>query len=74
MPLKKGFSRRSIASNISKMRSEGATQAQAVAASLETARRAAEEKGVPEKGPGPSTKRRERLRKLKGKLKGSAKE
>ena len=74
MPLKKGFSRRSIASNVAKMRSEGAPREQAVAASLETARRAAEASGAPEKGPGPSPSRRERLKKLKGKLKGSAKE
>ncbi len=39
-PLRKGYSKKSISKNIRKMKKEGYPQAQAVAASLETARRA----------------------------------
>ncbi len=39
-PLKKGYGRKTISSNIRKMKAEGRPQPQAIAAALETARRA----------------------------------
>lgn len=40
MPLKKGYSKQSISANISEMVKSGRPQKQAIAAALETARRA----------------------------------
>lgn len=73
MPLKKGYSRRSIGKNIAKMKGEGAPQKQAVAAALSTAQRAADEKGVPEKGPGPKMTKAQRLARMAKRLKGMKK-
>lgn len=51
MPLKKGYSKKSVSSNISKEMHAGKPQKQAVAIALETARRAAMKAGKPSKAP-----------------------
>ena len=51
MPLKKGSSQETISSNISEMRHAGYPQKQAIAAALDTARRAAERGGRQNKNP-----------------------
>jgi len=74
MPLKKGFSRRSIAKNIKTERKAGKGKAQSVAIALDTARRAAEEAGEPEKAPAAprnrKKSRRKRLASMSRRLKG----
>lgn len=47
MPLKKGYSRKTVSKNIRKMKAEGYPQSRAIAAALETARRAKQKAGKP---------------------------
>jgi hypothetical protein len=51
MPLIHGFTRKSVSTNIKRLRKEGKSKAQSVAIALETARRAAKKKGKPSKAP-----------------------
>jgi len=51
VPLKKGYSQKSISSNISKEMKAGMPQKQAIAVALSTARSAAMKAGKPSKAP-----------------------
>jgi len=65
MPLKKGFSRKSIAANIKAEEKSGRPRKQALAIALSTARKAAERVGEPGKGPKPRQKVKKRKRGLR---------
>lgn len=51
MPLKKGYSRKSIGENIKTEEKAGRSRKQAIAIALNTARKAAEKAGKPSKAP-----------------------
>lgn len=51
MPLKKGYSKATVSSNINREMSAGKPQKQAVAIALDTARKAAKKAGKPSKAP-----------------------
>jgi hypothetical protein len=51
MPLKKGYSKKTIGENVAKEKAAGKPQEQAVAIALNTAREAAKKAGKPSKAP-----------------------
>ena len=57
MPMKNGYSQKSISANVSKEMKSGKPQKQAVAIALNTARTAAMKAGKPGKGPAPRAKK-----------------
>lgn len=65
MPLKKGYSPKTIGENIKRERALGISKKQAIAIALSTACIAAEKKGEPEKGPPPPKEKKVKSRGLK---------
>ena len=57
MPLKKGYNKKSISSNIKTEMESGKPQKQAVSIALNTARKAASKAGKPSKAPAPKGKK-----------------
>ena len=57
MPLKKGYSKKSVSANIKTEMAAGKPQKQAVAIALNTARKAAEKAGKPSKAPAKRSKK-----------------
>jgi len=58
MPLKKGYSPKTISKNIGAEIKSGRPPEQAIAIALDTARRAAKKAGKPSKGPGPGPQKK----------------
>lgn len=57
MPLKKGYSKKSVSANIKTEMAAGKPQKQAVVIALNTARKAAVKSGKPSKAPAPKGKK-----------------
>jgi hypothetical protein len=58
MPLKKGYSKKTIGTNIGKEINAGKPKNQAIAIAMDTARKAASDAGKPAKAPPPGKKKK----------------